>query len=124
MARRAELYLKENSGIEIGVRVPGAWRQNVQSAWPSAVSVCEDFATGRAEVALATISYREFDVYWSSFTSSISSDVGTQTMARIGEERGRFRWQVENDNPAPELGSAWLPIRIHHRYFDVWHKEI
>jgi hypothetical protein len=74
-------------GYNLGIRVPNRWWDQVKASCQKAINEDNDYATGQVELFLATISYREFDLYWEPVEWSSTFYEKTAKRIRIEEMR-------------------------------------
>lgn len=115
-------------GYNLGIEVPDWWWDEAKALCPKPVEVREKYSTqfehiGRLRLTLATISYREFDLYWEPdpgdwtfWSMGFYNKTAKRRGAQRDEQRKKFDW---------ETGKTWgAGEHITHKYFDVYHQEI
>jgi hypothetical protein len=114
-------------GYNLGIRVPRRWWDKMKTSCPKPMEEHADHPTGQVDLVLATISYREFDLYWEpvQWSSTFYDKTAKQLRSRRDEQRTRFDWKtIEHDSDlGSELGIDW-PESIEHKYFTVEHRAI
>jgi hypothetical protein len=114
-------------GYKLGIRVPSQWWNEVKASSPKPMKEDVDYPTGRVDLILAVMSYREFDVYWEPavWSSTFYDKAAKEIRRRRDEQRGKLGWKtVEHDSDlGAELGIDW-PESIEHKYFSVEHRAI
>lgn len=122
------LFMKSGGhGYNLGIRVPGRWWDQVKGACPKPIKEIDNHPTGRVELILATISHREFDLYWEpvEWSSTFYDKTAKQIRGRRDEQRQKLGWKtIEHDaDLGAELGIDF-PESIEHKYFNVEHRGI
>lgn len=115
--QRVELFFRPGTafsdvaGYEIGITVPDWWWESVQASCPTPMRVENDWAIGYEKLVLATISCREFDMYWqpAEITSKFLHKVKPELKALRNTDRARFGWTAEDDNPILNEGAYGCP---------------
>jgi len=114
-------------GYKLGIRVPSQWWNEVKASSPKPMEEDVDYPTGRVDLILAVMSYREFDLYWEPavWSSTFYDKAAKEIRKRRDEQRGKLGWKtVEHDSDlGAELGIDW-PESIEHKYFSVEHRAI
>ncbi len=112
-------------GYNLGIRVPNRWWDQVKASCENPMNEDNDYATGQVELFLATISYREFDLYWEpvEWSSTFYEKTAKRIRDRRDEERKKFAWKKVEHADIPELSIDW-PESIEHKYFNTEHRAI
>jgi hypothetical protein len=121
---KPEVYFKGGlGGYEVGLGVNGKWWEQICAADETKelakTKTDTDPFTGRTQLAVATLPYSEFDIYY--------HDVAYGSKRR---EKQRNRQLAQNGWKAEDLPDAEIehvfrpPIRIDHKYFTVEHRHI
>ncbi len=112
-------------GYNLGIRVPNRWWDQVKASCENPINEDNDYATGQVELFLATISYREFDLYWEpvEWSSTFYEKTAKRIRDRRDEERKKFAWKKVEHADIRELSIDW-PESIEHKYFNVEHRAI
>jgi hypothetical protein len=117
------LFVKSGwDGYNLGIIVPDWWWGEVKASCPKPMEESKDSSTGRVELILATISYREFDCYWQPAErgSAFYFKTEKQIRDRTDGQRNKFGWmKVER----PDIPGIW-DVSIEHKYFTVEHRAI
>ena len=121
------LMKSSGDGYNLGIRVPGRWWDQVKTSCPKPKGEIADSPTGQIDLILATISNREFDLYWEpiEWNSTFYDKTAKQIRARRDEQRQKLGWKtIEHDSDlGVELGIDF-PESIEHKYFNVEHRGI
>jgi hypothetical protein len=121
------MKLGGREGYNLGIRVPSRWWERVKDSCPKPKKEDADYTTGQIDLILATISYREFDLYWEpvEWSNTFYDKTSKQIRARRDEHRQNLNWKtIEHDaDLGRELGIDW-PESIEQKYFTVEHRGI
>jgi len=79
-------------GYKLGIRVPSRWWNEVKALCPKPMDEDADYPTGRVDLILAIISWREFDLYWE--PAVWSSTFFDKTAKEIRETKRRAAQQA------------------------------
>jgi len=130
LARLFEYYVRflmksGDKGYNLGIIVPDWWWDEVKASCPTPLEEDKDYPTGQVKLILATISFREFDLYWEPMERSISfyEKTAKQIRDRRDEQRKKLGWKAVEHPDLSELSIAW-PDSIEHKYFNVEHRAI
>ena len=114
-------------GYKLGIRVPSRWWNEVKALCPKPMDEDADYPTGRVNLILAIISWREFDLYWEPavWSSTFFEKTAKEIRKRRDEQRSKLGWKtIEHDaDLGAELGIDW-PESIEHKYFSIEHRAI
>jgi len=109
-------------GYNLGIVVPDSWWHTKKQMCPKPFMEVSRHPTGQVELVLATIPYREFDVYWKPV--EWNSAYNENTIKRRDAYRVKFAWAaIIDEDDAPELALD-LPEGIYHKYFEVKHRAV
>jgi hypothetical protein len=126
--QRVSLFVRPgggSGGYDAGISVPMRWWETVKQSCPKPIREEKDHPTGYINLILATISYREFDLYWEQVERKYDDLVKTakEIEARRDQCRKLLGWEIQEHPDFPELCIDW-PDTIKHAYFLVEHRAI
>jgi hypothetical protein len=117
-------------GSDLGIRVKKSWWTKVKDSCPPPFSEKEYEATGEVEIILATLSYRDFDLYWKpvDWNGAGCADYIYKTLPRLekrrNEQREKLGWTAEKHGGFDFTPDCGWPETLHHKYFEVVHRHI
>jgi len=111
-------------GYGLGISVPARWWERVKGSCPAPLHQSSDDLTGYVKLVLATVSCREFELYWQPVERSAEfiANAAKEIRHRRDQHRGRFGWVPEQLNPDSEFTAHF--VSIDHKYFNLTHQSI
>jgi hypothetical protein len=122
--QRVRFFANSGSdGYQLGLEVPVWWWDVNRASCPTITSEKKNWMCGTVRIVLATLPYREFDVYWDPLDVADiwDSKFGAKVHKTKDEYRRKFEW-VESEPGPDDVPIPWT--EINNRYFDVHHKQL
>ena len=112
------------AGYGLGMDVPAWWWEKVKGSCPAPLHESSDDLTGYVKLVLATISCREFELYWqpSEWSDEFFAKTAKEISDRRDEHRAQLRWTAEEFNPPPGFTVHFMSIQ--HKYFNLTHQSV
>lgn len=108
-------------GYNLGLVVSDSWWHSKKTLCPKPLTEIKRHLTGQVELVLATIPYREFDVYWQSV--QWDSTYNETVSKRRDGYRSKFAWAAMEQDDDPELALD-PPNVLYHKYFELQHRAV
>jgi hypothetical protein len=115
-------FVKQNLDvIQLGLSISMDWWQTFSSHCPVPLETNNEHMFGLVKIVLAQLPIREFDLYWNEVDYKMENV--DRTWKSVRESRRKHGWEeIIKENL--DFPSAWLPIGIKNKYFDVQHGSL